>query len=311
MIDKQIRSMAVVHYVHFHRSLRKVAKLYKCCHTTLSRWVKHQYGGKNRVEKIPSVTRIDEVVTKLITEDPFKRLIDIVHDLKDMGINISKSTVHRILMKQRFSRKRTLPKYCPKPTSKETATEFLSQLNSDKEIISIDESSVYLESCPLYGYSKKGTRLCKQMKSRLRGNRVTLILAISNKRGVVHHQVVKGSSNANIFTQFIKNINKCNKGSKIILDNVRFHHSKIVKEAAQSRGLDLVYTPPYQPDFNPVENAFSVIKSHTRRFDDSITESLNLLTVEKIMSFYRHSCNFIRSFIVTCSELQTNDAPNT
>ena len=80
MIDKQIRSMAVVHYVHFHRSLRKVAKLYKCCHTTLSRWVKHQYGAKNRVEKIPSITRIDEVVTKLITEDPFKRLIDIVHD---------------------------------------------------------------------------------------------------------------------------------------------------------------------------------------------------------------------------------------
>jgi transposase len=228
-----------------------------------------------------------------------------------MDINISKSTVHRILLRQKFSRKRTLPKYCPKPTSKETATTFLSELTSDNEIISIDESSVYLESCPLYGYSRKGTRLCKQMKSRLRGNHVTLILAISNKRGVVHHQVVKGSSNAKIFTQFIKNIKNCNKGSKIILDNVRFQHSKTVKEAAKSLEFDLVYTPPYQPDFNPVENTFSVIKSHTRRFDDSITESLNLLTIEKIKSFYRHSCNFIRLFIVQFSELHTHDAPNT
>ena len=296
MIDKHIRSMAVVHYVHFHRSLRKVAKLYNCCHTTLSRWVKHEYGAK-KTRRIPSVKRIDELVTNIILENPFKRLIDIVHDLKDLEINISKSSVHRILRKEQFSRKRTNPKYCPKPTSKETASTFLSELNSDAEIISVDESSVYLESCPIYGYSRKGTRVCKNMKSPLRGNRVTLILAISNKRGVVHHEVVKGSSNAIIFSKFIHSINNSDKGSKIILDNVRFHHSKIVKDTAVSRGFHLVYTPPYQPDFNPVENAFSVIKSHTRRFDNSIMESMNLLTIDKILAFYNHSCNFIRTFI--------------
>jgi transposase/arginine repressor len=305
MIDKHTRTMAVVHYLNFHRSLRKVAKIYNCCHTTLSRWIKRDHGDKPKIRKISSIKRIDELVSEIITDNPFNRLIDIVHDLKKRDVNISKSSVHRILTKYKFSRKRVIPKYCPKPTSKEDASKFLTDLNSDVEIISIDESSVYLESCPIYGYSKKGTRLCKRMNSPLRGNRVTLILAISNKRGVVHHQVVKGSSNTSIFTDFIKNIENCEKGSKIILDNVRFHHSKSVKDAALHRELNLVYTPPYQPDFNPVENAFSVIKSHTRRFDNSISESITLLTPDKISCFYEHSRNFIRTFIDNCSETKT------
>jgi transposase len=73
--------------------------------------------------------------------------------------------------------------------------------------------------------------------------------------------------------------------------------SKSVKDAALHRELNLVYTPPYQPDFNPDENAFSVIKSHTRRFDNSISESITLLTSDKISCFYEHSRNFIRTFI--------------
>jgi transposase len=187
-------------------------------------------------------------------------------------------------------------KYCPKKPTREEAVEYLSKMNSDKEIISIDESSVCLESRPLYGYSKKGTRVTKQMNKPLRGNRVTLILAISNKRGVVHHETIKGSANAKIFANFVSKI-QAPKDSYALLDNVRFHHSRCVREEANKKNMSLVYTPPYQPDFNPVENAFSVIKSHTRSFDDSLSEALSLLTEHKIQSFFRGSRNFIEEYI--------------
>lgn len=153
-----------------------------------------------------------------------------------------------------------------------------------------------MESSPLYGYSKKGTRLSKKMNKPLRGNRITLILAISNKRGIVHHEVVKGSANAKIFSNFIHSI-EASEDASVLLDNVRFHHSKCVKDAASKKKMTLVYTPPYQPDFNPVENAFSVIKSHTRRFDDSLTDALSLVTLTKIQAFFRHAEAYVERYV--------------
>ena len=63
--------MAVVHYLNFNRSLRKVAKIYNCCHTTLSRWIKRDHGDKPRIRKISSIKRIDELVSEIITDNPF------------------------------------------------------------------------------------------------------------------------------------------------------------------------------------------------------------------------------------------------
>ena len=46
------------------------------------------------------------------------------------------------------------------------------------------------------------------------------------------------------------------------MDNVRFHHSKDVLEYFKSRNIDILFVPPYSPWFNPIENAFSLIKKH-------------------------------------------------
>ena len=75
-----------------------------------------------------------------------RRLIDIVHHLRERDICISKSTVYRILRKEKFTRKRASAKYCPKLPTREEATAYLSALRSEKQVISIDESSIYLES---------------------------------------------------------------------------------------------------------------------------------------------------------------------
>ena len=79
------------------------------------------------------------------------------------------------------------------------------------------------------------------MNKPLRGNRITLILAISNQRGIVHHEVVKGSANAKIFSNFIHSI-EASEDASVLLDNVRFHHSKCVKDAASKKKMTLVYT---------------------------------------------------------------------
>jgi len=45
-------------------------------------------GAKPKIRKISSIKRIDEFVSEIITNIPFKRLIDRVHDLKKRDVNI-------------------------------------------------------------------------------------------------------------------------------------------------------------------------------------------------------------------------------
>ncbi len=53
--------------------------------------------------------------------------------------------------------------------------------------------------------------------------------------------------------------------SVLLLDNARIHHSDEVTALVHSFGCIIEYLPPYSPDFQPVELAFSVIKAHLRR----------------------------------------------
>ena len=46
----------------------------------------------------------------------------------------------------------------------------------------------------------------------------------------------------------------------IILDNFRSHHSKAVKESAESLNIKLIFLPPYSPDLNPIEFIWKSVK---------------------------------------------------
>jgi transposase len=53
--------------------------------------------------------------------------------------------------------------------------------------------------------------------------------------------------------------------SVLILDNAKIHHGGELQELADHFGVRIEYLPPYSPDFNPIEEAFSKIKHFLRR----------------------------------------------
>jgi transposase len=67
------------------------------------------------------------------------------------------------------------------------------------------------------------------------------------------------SFNTQSFLSFIESLN-LQHGTVVLLDNVSFHHSKVVKELFVSKGIEALYTPPYSPWFNPIELCFSIVK---------------------------------------------------
>jgi transposase len=54
-------------------------------------------------------------------------------------------------------------------------------------------------------------------------------------------------------------------GDIVILDNLPAHKGAAVREAIQAAGATLRFLPPYSPDFNPIENAFSKLKARLRK----------------------------------------------
>lgn len=73
--------------------------------------------------------------------------------------------------------------------------------------------------------------------------------------GVLAYEVLDGSFNSTRFANFVRSLQpllQSRQHINLLMDNVRFHHSAVVKDAIKTSGFTAVYTPPYTPDFNPI-----------------------------------------------------------
>ena len=266
MHPKEKVHRALIHYRHFLPSLRKVSAIYGVGKSTLSRWASKacERVGVARKKRQSLAERVSKPVANLLAENPFLTLKEIVARIRGEGIQISSTTAHRALRRASFTRKRVQARFQPREPTSEEANAFLECFDGADEVISVDETCIYVNDSPRYGYTLKGTRCCHRTKAPKRTGKLTLVLAISNIRGVLSHTVIKGSCNTALFKQFIDGLPSSN-GATVLMDNVAFHHSKAVKESLASMGLRPLFCPPYSPEFNPIEMAFGVLKAALRR----------------------------------------------
>jgi transposase len=72
-----------------------------------------------------------------------------------------------------------------------------------------------------------------------------------------------------------------------------------VSELIEGRGCELIYLPPYSPNLNPIEEAFSKVKATLRRFEartrealvEAMGRALDAVTARDARSFFEH-CGF-------------------
>ncbi|GBB88612.1 hypothetical protein RclHR1_15190002 [Rhizophagus clarus] len=78
-----------------------------------------------------------------------------------------------------------------------------------------------------------------------------------------------------VFVRVASNEQYPNKNSVIVMDNAKIHHDEKLVESIEQMGCKVLYLPPYSPDYNPIETAFSGIKSWLKRnriFVESCTD---------------------------------------
>jgi transposase len=76
-------------------------------------------------------------------------------------------------------------------------------------------------------------------------------------------------------------------GDVVVLDNLPAHKGTAAREAA---GATLLFLPPYSPDFNPIENAFSKLKALLRRAAARTIDDLWRTIATIIDTYTPHEC---------------------
>ena len=134
-----------------------------------------------------------------------------------------------------------------------------------ERFVFVDECSSNTSLAPLYGWARKGER-AHQKVPRNWGKNITLISSIGKERGMGASLVVEGSTNGTVFETYLEDVllPTLKRGQIVVMDNLSAHKGERVRELIEGKGCELIYLPPYSPDFNPIEQAFSKLKSYLR-----------------------------------------------
>ena len=84
---------------------------------------------------------------------------------------------------------------------------------------------------------------------------------------MVAPMVLDGPMNGEAFLAYIRQVlaPELKKGDIVIMDNLPAHKVTGVRQTIEEAGAWLLYLPPYSPDFNPIEMAFSKLKAALRK----------------------------------------------
>ena len=143
-----------------------------------------------------------------------------------------------------------------------------------ERLVFVDEMGTNVSLSPIYAWSRKGERAFGSAP-RNWGKNVTLLASIT-AGGLGPCLAVEGSTTREVFEAYLERVlaPSLKPGQTVVMDNLSAHKGGRVKEILEGRGCELLYLPPYSPDFNPIEQAFSKVKGLLRRAEARTREAL-------------------------------------
>jgi transposase len=138
----------------------------------------------------------------------------------------------------------------------------------------VDEMGTHTSLAALYGYSPRGQRIYFEIP-RNRGANTTLLSSMSSD-GMGHSMAVEGSTTKEVIETYVEHFlaRALLPGQVVVMDNLTAHKGERVRELIEGTGCELLYLPPYSPEFNPIEEAFSKIEGFLCRIGARTKEAL-------------------------------------
>jgi transposase len=159
--------------------------------------------------------------------------------------------------------------------------ERLAQVRPE-DLVFVDESGVNRGMTRRYGRSPQGQRVYGSAP-RNYGPNVSVLGALS-LGGLLTSGHVEGAIDGELFQLFVDRalVPRLWPGAVVVIDNLTIHKAARVREAIEAVGARLIYLPPYSPDLNPIELAWSKLKSRLRKAAARTTKALQRALSEAI-----------------------------
>lgn len=149
-----------------------------------------------------------------------------------------------------------------------------------ESLVFIDETGCNLSMSRTYGRSPQGERA---IGDRPAGHRTHIsTIGAMSVNGIEAFRTVEGSVNGKVFLDFVREtlVPHLLKGDIVVMDNLRVHHMKPVREAIEAAGAEVRFLPPYSCDLNPIEECWSKVKNLLKtcaaRTKKSLLDALDL-----------------------------------
>lgn len=160
----------------------------------------------------------------------------------------------------------------------------------------LDESSINIDLTRLYGRAAPGQRVVDSVPQP--SGPQTTTLAVIGWNGIAAPLVLSGSVNGTVFYGYIEQcvVPTLQPGDILFMDNLSAHKVAGLEELLRSHGAHLIYLPPYSADFNPIELAWSKVKTILRRLKartlldliEALKQALQAITSQDIQAWFAH-----------------------
>lgn len=186
---------------------------------------------------------------------------------------ITQSAISRYLKKLQWSRKGT--QRVAAERNQDLRDNWILELGqwTAEQLVFVDESAANEHTMDRkYGWAPVGIRPTR-VRPLKRSERWSILPAYTVD-GYITWRIVHGSITSVEYTNFFRTqlLPRCNpypgRNSVIIQDNASIHRSEELRRLCEEAGVKLAFLPPYSPDFNPIEETFSALKSWMKKHQD-------------------------------------------
>ena len=146
----------------------------------------------------------------------------------------------------------------------------------------------------MYGRAPKGER-CRAPVPHGHWKTTALVAGLTLD-GILAPMTIDGAMTGAAFLAYVEQVlaPTLRPGDIVILDNLPAHKPIAIREAIQATGASILFLPPYSPDFNPIEMAFSKIKALLKKAAarsvqalwDAIRDAIDAVTPKDARSFF-------------------------
>ena len=164
-------------------------------------------------------------------------------------------------------------------------------------LVFIDETGTSTNMARLRGRCRRGERLIGKVPH---GHwKITTFVAGLRCDAITAPFVIDRPMNSEIFKAYLEQclVPTLRPGDIVVMDNLSSHKSDEVRQIIEAAGANLLYLPPYSPDLNPIEQAFSKLKAHLRKAAersipalwDRIGAILDIFSAAECQNFFSHA----------------------